>query len=290
VGKNSRLLLGDGTIFWVGSHDDAVRPTGPFDPELPVLAFRRGDGKLEAILFNHSTHTIGSHKPGVRSPAFYGLAAQAVEKDRGGTVIFFEGASGSTHNLDVPAQEATHRIEHAVLRALEAARPRAVDRVQSLKKEVTVKVRRFDETADELAVTAYCTKRIKDPAGAERVIATFRAMRKEVASHQGESRKTWVQAVLIGDVALVGVPGEFFTVLGQEIKRRSPFRYTYVFELANDYIGYIPDQLGYDRGGYQTWTGLHSFLERGTGELIVDEAVGLLDRLHHDQSSSGTRP
>jgi neutral ceramidase len=289
VGKNSRLLLGDGTIFWVGSHDDAVRPTGPFDPDLPVLGFRRGDGKFEAILFNHSTHTIGSHKPGVRSPAFYGLAAQSIEKDRGGTVIFFEGASGSTHNLDVPTPEATHRIEDAVLRALDAAAPRPVDRLRSLKKEVTVKVRRFDEAADERAVTAYCTKRIKDPASAERVIGTFRAMRKEVAPHQGESRKTWVQAVLIGDIALVGVPGEFFTVLGQEIKRRSPFRYTYVFELANDYIGYIPDQVGFDRGGYQTWTGLHSFLERGTGELIVDEAVGLLERLRQEPAS-GTKP
>ncbi len=129
-----------------------------------------------------------------------------------------------------------------------------------------MKVRRFDEAADERAVTAYCTKRIKDPPSAERVIATFRAMRKEVAPHQGESRKTWVQAVTIGDIAMVGVPGEFFTVLGQDIKRRSPFRYTYVFELANDYIGYIPDKVGFDRGGYQTWTGLHSFLERGTGE------------------------
>src|SRR5207244_7735902 len=66
VGKNSRLLLGDGTIFWVGSREDAVRPTGPFDPELPVLAFRRPEGGLEAVLFNHSTHTIGTHAPGVR--------------------------------------------------------------------------------------------------------------------------------------------------------------------------------------------------------------------------------
>ena len=214
VGKNSRLLLSDGTIFWVGSREDAVRPTGPFDPELPVLAFRRADGKLEAILFNHSTHTIGSHKPGVRSPAFYGLAAQAIEKDRGGTVLFFEGASGSTHNLDVPIPEATHRIESAVLRALDAAKPRPVDQLRALKKEVTVKVRRFDESADERAAADYCNKRIKDAAAAERVVATFRAMRKEVAPHQGELRKTWVQAVVIGDVALVGVPGEFFTVLG----------------------------------------------------------------------------
>ena len=90
-------------------------------------------------------------------------------------------------------------------------------------------------------------------------------MRRQIGARQGEERKTWVQAIRIGDVAIVGVPGEFFTALGQEIKRRSPFRYTYVFELANDYIGYIPDQHGFDRGGYQTWTGLHSFLERGHG-------------------------
>jgi neutral ceramidase len=287
VGKNSRLLLRDGTIYWVGTYEDAVRPTGPFDPELPVLAFRRRDGGLEAALFNHSTHTIGTQKPGVRSPSFYGLAAQELEKEKGGTFLFFEGASGSTHNLDVAPVEATYRIRQAVATALEAAQPRAVDEVVAIRKEITVKVRHFDEAEDQRAVSAYCTKRIKDPAMARSVIETFRAMRGQVAPRQGESRKTWVQAVRIGDVAIVGVPGEFFTTLGQEIKRRSPFRYTSVFELANDYIGYIPDRAGFDRGGYQTWTGLHSYLERGTGETIVSEAVELLGRLHHD-STSGT--
>ena len=273
VGKNSRLLLGDGTIYWVGTYDDAVRPTGPFDPELPVLAFRRPDGGLEAVLFNHSTHTIGTQKPGVRSPSFYGLAAQELEKERGGTFLFFEGASGSTHNLDLSAKEATYRIRQAVADALDAARERPVDRVDAIRKEVAVKVRHFDEKADDRAVVAYCTKRIKDPTAARSVIETFRAMSARLAPRQGESRKTWVQAVRIGDVAIVGVPGEFFTALGEEIKRRSPFRYTYVFELANDYIGYIPDRPGFDRGGYQVWTGLHSFLEPGTGERIVAEAV-----------------
>jgi neutral ceramidase len=279
VGKNSRLLLGDGTIYWTGTRDDAVRPTGPFDPELPVLAFRRKNGGLEAVLFNHSTHTIGTHKPGVRSPSFYGLAAQSLEKKKGGTFLFFEGASGSTHNLDVLTPEATLRIEQTVERALEAAQPQAVARVDGLRKEITVKLRRFDESAEEQSVTAYCTKRIKDPVWAKSTIETFRAMRKLLEPQQGQERKTWVQVILIGDVAFVGVPGEFFTVLGQEIKRRSPFRYTYVFELANDYIGYIPDERGFDRGGYQVWTGLHSFLERGTGEKIVSAAVDLLNRV-----------
>jgi hypothetical protein len=81
VGQNSRLLLQDNTIFWIGRRDDAVRPTGPFDPELPVLAFRGDDMKPIATIFNHSTHTIGAREPGKRSPGFYGLAAQELESE-----------------------------------------------------------------------------------------------------------------------------------------------------------------------------------------------------------------
>jgi hypothetical protein len=289
VGKNSRLLLGDGTIYWGGPYNDAVRPTGPFDPELPVLAFRRSDGRLEAVLFNHSTHTIGTLKPGVRSPSFYGLAAQALEKETGGTVLFFEGASGSTHNLDVTPAEAMYRIQHAVALALDQAQPQSVARVRARRREMTVKVRSFREDDEDKAVVGYCTKRIKDTKAAQSVIDTFRSMRKKLAPMQGDERKTWVQALLVGDVAIVGVPGEFFTFLGQEIKRRSPYRYTYVFELANDYIGYIPDRAAFDRGGYQVWTGLHSFLERGSGETIVSTAVELLDELHREPAEEPRR-
>ncbi len=89
VGKNSRLLLEDGTIYWTGSYKDAVRPTGPFDPDLPVLVFQKPDGRPEAILFNHSTHTIGTHQGAVRSPSYYGLAAQAIEAEKGGIALFF---------------------------------------------------------------------------------------------------------------------------------------------------------------------------------------------------------
>jgi hypothetical protein len=84
VGQNSRILLGDGTIFWIGNRDDAVRPTGPFDPDLPVMAFETVDGKPVATLFNHSTHCIGAREGGKRSPAFYGLAAQELEAEQGG--------------------------------------------------------------------------------------------------------------------------------------------------------------------------------------------------------------
>jgi hypothetical protein len=277
VGQNSRMLLSDGKIYWTGPRDDAVRPTGPFDPELPVLAFHDPAGSLRALIFNHSTHTIGAVSGNFRSPAFYGLVAQQLETELGGTVAFLEGASGSTHRLNVSPGDAVTRIKRAVLDALDQAEPHKIERLAAAKRPFTFKVRTFDEAAEDQAVSEYCNKRIRKRA--ESVIDVFRHMRKELAAHQGEERTTWVQVMLLGDVAIVGVPAEFFTKLGVDIKRRSPLEHTYVAELSNDWIGYLPDREAHTLGGYQVWTGLHSYAEPGTGERMVDTAVEMLDNL-----------
>lgn len=276
VGQNSRLLLKDGTIYWVGSRADALRPTGPFDPELPVLAFKRPNGTLEAILFNHSSHNIGVRSSG-RSPAFYGLAAQELEQELGGTTIFIPGAFGSTHVLSLSMDERILRIKNAVKLAYSKAQKRQNPTVTSVKRQLKYRVRNFDEDAEEKAVAYYCNKRLGG--NPEDIIAVFRNMRKELAKHQGELRNTWLHVILIDDIAFVGLPGECFGRLGTEIKRRSPFRYTYVIGLANDYIGYIPDNKAYDLGGYQIWTGFHSSVARGTGEAIVAEAIRILEEI-----------
>jgi hypothetical protein len=277
VGMNSRLMLGDGTILWIGDRGDAVRPTGPFDPELPVLAFRDNADKVRALIFNHSTHTIGTVQPGKRSPGFYGLAAQELEAQLGGIVSFIEGASGSTHNLALRPPDAKDRIRNAVSDALAKAQPRSVEKLAAIKRPFSFRVRKFDEAAEDAAVASYCQKRAATRA--DSTIEVFRKMRKELAPQQGETRTTWLQVMRIGDVAIVGVPAEFFTKLGLDIKNRSPFRQTYIAELANDWIGYVPDADAFKLGGYQVWTGFHSYVEPGTGERIVDEAVAMLREL-----------
>ena len=277
VGQNSRLLLSDGKIYWTGPRDDAVRPTGPFDSELPVLAFGDPAGGLRALIFNHSTHTIGALTGNFRSPAFYGLVAQQLETELGGTVAFLEGASGSTHRLNVGTADAVQRIKQAVLDALDQAEPHKVERLAAFKRPFTFRVRTFDEAAEDQAVAEYCNKRLGKRS--QSVIDVFRQMRKELAPHQGEERTTWLQVMLIGDVAIVGVPAEFFTQLGVDIKRRSPFEHTYVAELSNDWIGYVGNRDAYDLGGYQLWMGLHSYTEPGIGERVVDTAVEMLSEL-----------
>jgi hypothetical protein len=277
VGQNSRMLLADGEIYWVGPRDHFVRPTGPFDAELPVLAFRDSSDKLRALLFNHSTHTIGTRQPGRRSPSFYGLAAQELESELGGTLCFLEGASGSTHNLALSCDEMVKRIKAAVTNALAQAASRPVTRLAALKRSFKFKVRNFDEAREDEAVSRYCRKYVG--AYGQSVVQVFRDMRKGLAPQRGDERETWLQTLLLGDVALVGVPAEYFTQLGLDIKNRSPFRHTFVAELANDWIGYLPNLEGHKLGGYQVWTGYHSYAEPGTGERIADEIVTMLKEL-----------
>lgn len=278
VGQNSRVLLDDGQIYWIGPRTNFVRATGPFDPELPVLSFRDANDRLMALLFNHSTHSIGWRAPGRRSPSIYGMAAQELERQLGGVALFLEGASGSTHNLELNGDECIRRLKTAVFDTLQKSQPRAVERLGAIKRPLKFRVRTFDDGAEDAAVARYVRK-YAGPPHDEIIRKVFQNMRRELSPLQGVERETWVQAIRIGDVAIVGVPAEYFTQLGVDIKNRSPFRYTYVAELANDWIGYLPNWEGHKLGGYQVWTGYHSYAEPGTGERIADSVVEMLREL-----------
>jgi putative membrane-bound dehydrogenase-like protein len=282
VGRNSRLRLDGNNITWLNPAREAGPdgiPTGPFDPQLPVWDFRDRDGKTLALLFNHSTHTIGTRSgKEVRSPSFYGLAAQELEAEIGGVVGFLEGASGSTHNItQVPVAEAVIRMKRAVMAARSQAVRHPVNELGAIRRTMKFHVRHFDEAEEDAKIARYTMRYA--PTASNRIRQVFAAMRKALKEKQGEERETYVQALRIGDVALVGVPAEYFTALGVDIKKRSPFKNTYVAELANDWIGYLPDREGHSLGGYQTWMGLHSYAEVGTGERVADLAVSLLNEL-----------
>jgi hypothetical protein len=180
--------------------------------------------------------------------------------------------------LHLSAEDAKQRIIQAVDQALGASQRMLVHRLASIKRPFSYRVRHFDEAAEQEAVASYCRKWI-GPYGLE-IIPVFESMRATLSSQQGEPRQSWIQAMAIGEVALVGVPAEFFTSLGMEIKRRSPFAHTVVAELSNDWIGYLPDRQAHQLGGYQVWTGFHSYCEPGTGERMVEEVLDLLDDLH----------
>ena len=98
-----------------------------------------------------------------------------------------------------------------------------------------------------------------------------------------EETRTWVQALRIGDLALVSAPGELFVELGLEIKRRSPFAQTMVLELANDSVGYLPTRRAYEEGAYEPEASLFG---PGVGEQIAE---GPLVRLGYSRRRAHER-
>ena len=288
IGQNSRLVMEDSSILWVPTiyKFGYNRPTGPYDPQLPVLAFKSAQGKLETLIFNHSTQNIDSPVDRVISPSFYGKAAQKIEKESGGNAIFLPGAYGSSNVFDdCPNSEREFRVEQGVKRAYSKAEKRVIDRLVSVKREFEFKCRTFNEDEQQKAVSDYCNRWLREStywhAEPDQIIQGFKKKRDMIAPLQGKIQKTWVQVILLGDIAFVGVPGGLFGELGMEIKRRSPFRFTYIVGLANDYIGYMPDNEAFNLGGYQTWAHV-AFSEKGTGEAIVNETLRMLKDLYEN--------
>jgi hypothetical protein len=147
-----------------------------------------------------------------------------------------------------------------------------------LKRPFVYRVREFDEAAEEAAVKYWSeTYAPEDPAIHQRI---FREDRATLAPLQGQERQTWLQVIRLGETALVGIPGVMFAALGLEIRRRSPFRWTYVIGLANDTLGYLGNREAYELGGYQLWAGMHSPSAPGTGEAMVEQALAMLREAH----------
>jgi neutral ceramidase len=109
-----------------------------------------------------------------------------------------------------------------------------------------------------------------------KLVRAYRAI--EVAGRKGKPYPVEVQVISLGpDLAWVGLPGEVFVELGLAVKKRSPFPQTFVVELANENIGYIPDRRSYAEGNYEPES---ACCAAGSGEKLVETAVQLLTALH----------
>ncbi|MFZ4696281.1 MAG: hypothetical protein ACOYMV_14270, partial [Verrucomicrobiia bacterium] len=60
---------------------------------------------------------------------------------------------------------------------------------------------------------------------------------------------------------------------------RSPFRRTFVAGLANGYLGYMPTDAAFRKGGYETMPARSSRLAPGTEGVVLREGNRVLGKL-----------
>ena len=86
-----------------------------------------------------------------------------------------------------------------------------------------------------------------------------------------------IQVFRVGDLAIVGLPGEPFVEGQLEIKTNSESPYIFVAHLTTHYVGYLPTRDAYVRGGHEANKDVTYWakLAPGSLEAVVENARGL---------------
>ena len=85
-----------------------------------------------------------------------------------------------------------------------------------------------------------------------------------------------MSAVAIGNVALIGIPGEPFTGIGRGLKEAEGWSLVLPTCITNGNQGYFPMKEAYDEGGYEAGS---SPFRSGTAEKLIAEGCDLLGQL-----------
>lgn len=259
-----------------------------FNPNLPsprvtdVLRLDRADtGQPMAVLFQYGCHgtTMGGDNYLITAD-YQGSARRFVERGLAGARAMFVGGCAGNQNphprgtfalAEQHGQRLGAAVVHAALsieatREVERLKVHALHHRLPLAELPTIQACRDELTAAEAAAEAErqrarekaqqagvpCDPKIPLAWATERRLK--RAQECLAAVERGEKDlfiPVELQALALDDVALVSLPGEIFFEIGEEIRRRSPFRVTLPVDYANGSIGYVPTQAEVPFGGYE---------------------------------------
>ncbi|MCM8759680.1 MAG: hypothetical protein NC906_07940 [Candidatus Omnitrophica bacterium] len=265
---------------------------GPVDPEIGVLCFRALDMKIDSAILHFTCHPVN-----VFATAYYALSSdwpgawiEEVEKLFNTDCLVFNGCCGNINPW--PAFQPDFYPDHKKMGK----------NLTEITKEIIVRINFFDSD-----VLEFMSKKIEIPLRSEpQIIAKakeyleknpvpeilkdnpnnidpewFEAasiMSVEYARRRGDLIYE-IQVFRIGDIAIVGLPGEMFVEGQLEIKVHSPAQYTFFAHATNQYVGYIPTKKALQRGGHEAKFGYWSKLVPEALDTIVDNTLLMLKEL-----------
>ncbi len=270
-----------------GIEKNVVCSTDVADPWVRILALRTPDGVPYALLGNYSTHyaeekAISADYFGV----FCDRMAKGLNTPEGFTAIMSNGTSGDCNSIDFlgnPKREfgkvsVGESVAEAALKAYPQIEFDPAPRLAMIEEKLTLGIRQ--PTADQLRqAEAYLADRGIDSVKGLKDYNDAYAWESVVLSKLPSTREVKIQALRVGDTAIVALPMEVYTATGREIRFMSPFPHTIVISLANGCNGYMPTEESFRLGGYTTWRARTSCLEPLAERKVRKLVYGMLNRL-----------
>ncbi|QDS99084.1 PVC-type heme-binding CxxCH protein [Adhaeretor mobilis] len=264
----------------------AIRPTGPVDPDVGVLAVQTRDGRPLALLANYSMHYVGG--PAVSADYFGAFCNEMVkligteQPSQPFVAMLSNGTSGDAWCLDQskpPRRFSRKSVAEDVARAAyEAYRSiQYYDWVPLVMEEQLLQLDVRTPNAEEVGKAKAI---LEDAARQENNCAPSLAevyAGETIALNQlPPTRELKLQAIRIGDLGITAIPNEVFGSTGLELKKLSPLSTTFNVTLANGAEGYIPPPDQHALGGYTTWRARSSCLEVEAEPKIKEAVLKLL--------------
>ena len=298
IAVNRRQLLADGS-FWQPAHGPPPHPvvrSGALDEAVGIVLLELEDGTCSALA-NFACHAVSVQVQPLVSADYPGVACGLVEDviPQVRHCLFAQGACGNINPADGGGRKSFedvsrygHILGGEIIEVAQQARAEgAADMtpvIGSAQEPLALPVRelpdpepyRRDAEAARLELATAVSDEQRFEIG-NRVRAAEESLRT-IEMGPGPL-ETVVQAIRLGDVALVGCPGELFAELGLEIKQQSVAPHTLVVGYANDYCGYLSTPAAFEEGGYETSLGPWCRVGPDGGRLVVDAALRLTRQL-----------
>ena len=277
-------------------HADLIKPAGPVDPEVSILAVRHTDGRPLAVLANYSLHYVGGFRRaevsadyfGVFSrkmaelldaksvePAFVGMMSNATSGNIGAGVDF-KKKGGKKYAPYERMEEVGTNIAEKVATAMRDFQYEGAVRVGCVESTIEVRTRRPGPER-----LAWAKEVLANPEAKYAHHWTRNYAQEAIYLNEWpETVPVKLQAFRVGGCLIGAIPDEVFAETGLAVKEAAATKNAFVVELANQYYGYLPTPEQHALGGYETWDARSSSLAVDAESEIRATLISLMRQVY----------
>ena len=212
--------------------EEEIESISPYDDSLRLVLFEDTEGRPICGLGNFGCHNALSMGSTTLNSDYFGWAAEKLEKEIGNKFVFslMAGPEGNVHPAaffehDVPAAEAEKFVPVAGQKLYEKA------------KEIWEKLKPFEPTP---VISA--SKKVYFPLQKTLTLRHQAYLQgRRVAGGKQDEKGVFseLQIICLGELVILGLCGEVFHEIAMNLRKASPFKYTWVNSLCNDELSYL---------------------------------------------------